>query len=206
MALRELEDAIRQLQLRIGEQQTLIGEQQAQLQLSDPVGRIEGYAGSTPPAGWLLCDGAAVSRATYPQLFARIGITYGAGNGSTTFNLPNLRGRVAVGRDAGQTEFDTLGETGGAKTHTLTTAEMPSHTHTQNSHNHRLLVNAQVLGWSGVGGGGGVGAPTNAVGDGAGGNFVRAEGSTATNQNTGGGGAHNNLQPYLVVNTIIRAA
>jgi len=124
MALRELEDGIRQLQLRLGEQgerlgeqQTLIDEQQAQLALSDPVGRIEAFAGSTPPAGWLLCDGTAVSRSTYAQLFALIGTTYGAGNGSSTFNLPNAKGRVLVGRDTAQTEFNSLGKTGGAKTH-----------------------------------------------------------------------------------------
>lgn len=97
----------------------------------------------TPPTGYLLCDGAAVSRTTYAALFAVISTTFGAGDGTTTFNLPNMKGRVVCGYDSAQTEFDAIGETGGAKTHTLTSAEMPSHTHiqdahthTQNSHNH----------------------------------------------------------------------
>lgn len=101
-----------------------------------PVGSITMFAGADAPSGHLLCDGSAVSRATYSALFAVIGTTYGAGNGSTTFNVPNLKGRVPVGQDTTQTEFDTLGERAGAKTHTLSVPEMPSHTHTQNSHNH----------------------------------------------------------------------
>lgn len=87
-------------------------------------GTIHPYAGSTEPVGALLCDGSAVSRTTYAALFAIIGTTYGAGNGSTTFNLPNLKGRVPVGRDAAQAEFDMLGETGGSKTVTLTKPNM----------------------------------------------------------------------------------
>ena len=81
-------------------------------------GELRPQAGPTVPPGWVLCDGAAVSRTGgYAALFAEIGTTWGAGNGTTTFNLPNLKGRVLVGRDASQAEFDTLGETGGAKTH-----------------------------------------------------------------------------------------
>jgi microcystin-dependent protein len=83
-----------------------------------PIGGIIDYAGSSAPSSsWLICDGSAVSRSTYASLFATIGTTYGAGNGTTTFNLPP-KGVFYVGRDSGQTEFDTLGETGGAKTHT----------------------------------------------------------------------------------------
>lgn len=76
----------------------------------------------TPPTGWLLCDGSAVSRTTYSTLFALLGTVFGVGDGSTTFNLPSLKGRIPVGKDSSQTEFDTLGETGGAKTHTHTGA------------------------------------------------------------------------------------
>jgi microcystin-dependent protein len=83
-----------------------------------PAGMVTQYAGATAPAGWLLCDGSAVSRTTYAALFAALGTSYGAGNGSTTFNVPNLKGRVPVGLDSSQTEFDTRGESGGAKTHT----------------------------------------------------------------------------------------
>lgn len=99
-------------------------------------GEVTAYAGSSTPSGWLACDGSAVSRTTYAALFAAIGTVYGVGNGSTTFNVPNLNGRVVVGQDPLQTEFNALGETGGAKTHTLTVDQMPSHTHTQNAHNH----------------------------------------------------------------------
>lgn len=95
-----------------------------------PVGSILATARSTAPDGWLLCDGSAVSRSTYAALFAAIGTTFGSGNGSTTFNLPDLRGRVIAGIDSSQAEFDARGETGGAKTHTLTSAQMPSHSHT----------------------------------------------------------------------------
>lgn len=94
-----------------------------------PAGAIMPYAGAAEPAGWLFCDGRAVSRTTYADLFAAIGTTYGAGDGSTTFNLPNLKGRVPVGFDSAQVEFDALGEAGGSKTHTLTAAELPSHAH-----------------------------------------------------------------------------
>jgi microcystin-dependent protein len=98
-------------------------------------GEMIAYAGPTAPGGWLLCQGQAVSRATFATLFAVIGVAFGVGDGSTTFNLPDLRGRVAVGHDAGQTEFNVLGETGGFKTHTLTLAQLPPHTHTIN-HDH----------------------------------------------------------------------
>jgi microcystin-dependent protein len=83
-----------------------------------------------------VCDGSAVSRSTYSGLFGVLGTAYGAGDGSTTFNLPNLKGRVIVGRDSADADWDTLGETRGAKTHTLSQAEMPVHTHGQSPHNH----------------------------------------------------------------------
>lgn len=91
---------------------------------------------SVAPSGWLLCDGSAVSRITYANLFAELGTTYGAGDGSTTFGLPNLKGRALVARDAAQTEFDVLGETGGAKTHALTLGETGAHDHTLAGHFH----------------------------------------------------------------------
>jgi microcystin-dependent protein len=121
-----------------------------------------------------------VSRTTYADLFTILSTTYGVGDGSTTFNLPNLKGRIAVGLDSSQTEFDALGETGGAKTHTLTTDEIPGHTHG---------VVTQVGSLSPVAG-----------------STQMYTGSTDGSQtgSTGGGGAHNNLQPYLVLNYIIK--
>lgn len=100
-------------------------------------------------------------------------------------------GRVLVAIDAGQTEFDTVGETGGAKTHTLTTAEIPAHTHVQNSH-----VHAQQRFPTATGGSTGFTVDTSMSGTPAAANDTAA--ATAVNQNAGGGGAHNNLQPYIV--------
>jgi microcystin-dependent protein len=101
-----------------------------------PAGVVSAFAGSSAPSGYVMCDGSQLSRETFSSLFSVIGTTYGNGNGTTTFNVPNLKGRVPAGLDAFQTEFSSLGLTGGAKQHTLTTNEMPSHTHTQNSHSH----------------------------------------------------------------------
>lgn len=100
-----------------------------------PAGSIQPWPSNTIPEGWLLCDGSAVSRETYADLFLVIGTTYGTGDGSTTFNLPNLKGRTIVAKDASQTEFDTLGETGGVKSTSLTSSHIPEHSHTIN-HDH----------------------------------------------------------------------
>lgn len=95
-----------------------------------PIGTILAYAGASAPTGYLLANGAAVTRTgVTADLFALIGTTYGSGDGSTTYNLPSLLGRIPVGRDAAQSEFDVLGETGGLKTVQLTAATMPSHVH-----------------------------------------------------------------------------
>jgi microcystin-dependent protein len=96
-----------------------------------PAGMITPFAGTTAPSGWLLCNGAEVSRNTYNGLFDIIGETYGAGDGSNTFLLPDMSGRVPVGKSA-DTEFDALNEKGGSKSVTLTSAEsgVPAHGHT----------------------------------------------------------------------------
>jgi microcystin-dependent protein len=112
-----------------------------------PPGIIVPYGGTTAPAGWLMCDGTAQSRVTYSALFALIGTTYGAGDGSTTFNLPNLQGRVPVGKNTAT--FSVLGQTGGEETHVIVTGEMPIHTHafTGNAlagHTHTVTMNAMA--------------------------------------------------------------
>jgi microcystin-dependent protein len=90
---------------------------QTQIDTNTPVGMISIHAGATAPTGWLLCQGQAVSRTTYSGLFGVVSTTYGSGDGSTTFNLPNLKGRVVVGIDTGQAEFNIRGETGGSMNH-----------------------------------------------------------------------------------------
>lgn len=158
-----------------------------------PAGSIFDYAGSTAPSGFLLCFGQAVSRSTYSDLFTAIGTAFGSGDGSTTFNLPDMRGRVAAGKDdmggsaanritsggSGITGT-TLGASGGSQTHTLTTAEIPAHTHSMDV--------APITG-SGVGA-----CPPSTV----------AVGSSNTTGSTGGGGAHQNTQPTLILNKIIK--
>jgi len=102
-----------------------------------PPGSIQLFAASTPPGGWLACDGSAVSRTTYARLFAAIGTTWGVGDGSTTFNLPDLRGRAPVGAGSGAgLTARTLADTGGAEDHTLSETNLAAHTHTGPSHTH----------------------------------------------------------------------
>ena len=102
-------------------------------------GFILAFGVAAPPSGWLACNGSAVSRTTYSDLYALIDTTYGAGDGSTTFNVPDLRGRTLIGTNglaagsftANLGTLDNIGGIGGAQNHTLTTAELPSHTHSQ---------------------------------------------------------------------------
>lgn len=105
---------------------------------------------TTMPVGWLLCNGAAVSKASYPALFAAIGYTYGADPGGGNFLLPNLKGKVIVGVDAAQTEFDTLGETGGSKTSTAPHTHDTAHSHGMNivstKHAHNVYTRNQDTG------------------------------------------------------------
>lgn len=82
-----------------------------------PIGAIAPYGGNTAPANWLICDGSAISRVTYADLFSVIGTSFGSGDGSTTFNLPDLRSKVPLGKDSRDTDFDTIGETIGNKNH-----------------------------------------------------------------------------------------
>lgn len=124
-----------------------------------PVGMIVDFAGATPPTGWMLCLGQAIPRAGYPELFQTIGTTYGVGDGSTTYNLPDCRGRFTAGVDAGANRItnagsgvtgSTLGAVGGSQNQTLLQANMPvtgpTFTGTPQSWN----LNQNMSFWSGV--------------------------------------------------------
>lgn len=134
-----------------------------------PIGSIIAYGGSTAPSGWLVCDGSAISRATYADLFSVLGVTFGAGNGTTTFNIPDLRGRFPLGKATSGTG-STLGGTGG----------LIDHTHTGPSHQHAV---------TGVT----VGAPstTTAVQSGAGSTVASSTHVHALTGNVDAGGAGN---------------
>jgi microcystin-dependent protein len=154
-----------------------------------PVGSLLPYAGASAPAGYLLCDGGPVSRTTYADLFAVCGTTYGAGDGSTTFNLPDCRSRAVFGAGPGPGLTNRArGATGGEEKHLLTIAEMPSHTH-----NWTPWSGAAWFDWSSTG----FEAAQTAGGRAY--NFA-----AATNSNTGGDGTHNTVPPFLALNYIIK--
>lgn len=106
--------------------------------MSEPAGIIMPFAGRRLPAGYLPCDGSAVSRSTYATLFGVIGTTFGAGDGSSTFNLPDLSGRVPLG----VSQSHALGTTGGSETVTLTEQELPAHVHEVPAHGHTHTITA----------------------------------------------------------------
>lgn len=183
-----------------------------------PLGSVLPFAGAAAPTGFLLCYGQAVSRTTYAALFGVIGATYGAGDGSTTFNLPDLRGRVIAGKDnmggtsanrltgqSGGLDGDVLGATGGAETHTLSEAQLAAHTHTFTgaalpTHTH------SDSGGGGVHGPGYEEGPNTSIGVATSTTTGAASAGTpsGTNSSTGGGSAHNNVQPTIVFNYIIK--
>lgn len=103
-------------------------------------GTIYMYAGSSAPNGFLICDGSAVSRTTYNTLFDAIGVSFGSGDGSTTFNLPNMCGRVPIGISTSL----SVGNTGGEETHTLTADEISSHLHSVPQHGHSNNITASI--------------------------------------------------------------
>ena len=191
-----------------------------------PVGSLISYAGATAPSGYLLCDGSAVSRTTYSDLFTALSTAYGSGDGSTTFNLPDLRGRMPMGAGTGAGQ----GASGaGAPSGTALTARtrggfggderMQTHTHVQNAHTHTQNAHAhdlgpgQSFGTSFGGNAGGVatfGLAVQVINQGTYQGPYSATSVTATNQNTTatnqntGSGASENMPPFVVTNYIIK--
>ena len=183
-----------------------------------PVGTIMPYAANSAPTGWLLCHGQLVPTSTYADLHTVIGTTFGSGSG--TFGIPDLRGRVIAGQDdmggtsanrltnptgstTGGIDGDVFGGTGGSETHTLTEAQLAQHTHIQNSHAHNF--NGYTTGSEASG----YGSPpavhfTDRVFVSAGSTSGFVVGTTATNQNTGSNTPHNNVQPTMILNYIIK--
>lgn len=192
-----------------------------------PSGAIMDFAGSSAPDGWLLCYGQAISRTTYATLYSVIGTTHGSGDGSTTFNLPDCRGRTTAGKDnmggssasrltssgSGITG-STLGASGGVETVTLSTSQIPSHAHSNGSlaaasggsHTHSVYVRSAT----GQSQPTALSQATTAEGDlqtlsgvvvSGGAHTHSISGSTST---AGSGGAHSNTQPTIVFNKIIK--
>jgi microcystin-dependent protein len=170
-----------------------------------PPGVIVQYAGVTAPDGWFICDGSAISRTTYADLFAAIGTRYGTGDGSTTFNLPDARGRLIAGYapSGGHSDVSTLGATDGV----AVANRRPKHRHTVNDSGHvhqedRNPGTSRFINQGGSGGGtdpaGGSGTNWDMIGS--------LHTATATTGITVGTGTDSLDAPaYLVLNHIIRA-
>ncbi|MCB1888115.1 MAG: tail fiber protein [Rhodocyclaceae bacterium] len=162
-------------------------------------GVISAYAGDVIPARHLVCDGSLVSRTAYARLFAAIQTRYGAGDGSTTFGLPDGRGRVLVSLDAGAGVLaagwaNTLGGAGGSETHTLVEGELAPHYHDKIQDTG--ASSATVYAYDGTYGAGGLGGRLGRV------DFSGNEGQLRTST-AGGGSPHNNVQPSLAIQWII---
>lgn len=192
------------------------------------VGEMVDYGGAAAPSLWLLAFGQAISRSTYASLFAAIGTTFGAGDGVTTFNVPDARGRVIAGADnmggsaanrlttASGMTTGNLGGTGGAETVALTTAQLATHNHgvTDPGHTHNIVDPGHqhtIPGAGSVGyasGGSNLNQVTGSTSSGVSTTNVSvSSGVTSISiNNTGSGSAHNNVQPTLVMNKIIYAA
>jgi len=160
-----------------------------------PAGIIMPYAGSSQPAGYLFCNGQAVSRSTYSTLFSLIGTTYGVGNGSTTFNLPNTKGRTPFGFNSGDTSFDVMGEINGIGSINL------AHTHNMNDHTH------YASGWTGTP------SATDSTPSNQNNTYATSEHTHPFSYTTGGVSSNGSssslstisvLMPYIVLNWIIK--
>lgn len=179
--------------------------------LSVPLGGIMPWGADetlapAAPAGWLKCNGDAVSRETYAELYALVGDLWGAGDGVTTFNVPDLRGRTVIGAGTGTGLTNrNRGDTVGAETHTLVDAEIPAHTHgSEPAHRHapdnggQFVTNTYPTGTSRHGG-------TTAGYLQMDGGGQTELGGAHTHDSVGGNGAHNNMQPSTAMLYIIRA-
>ena len=142
---------------------------------------LYGGAADAIPSGFVLCDGSAVSRSTYAALFAVVGTTHGSGNGSTTFNLPDLRGKFVVGHHPSNGDYD-VGDTGGEESVTLTVDQIPPHSHVYK--NQVAIINASQRPW-----------PANN-------NDCRLD--DADTSSTGGGQSHENRPPYYALMFIVK--
>lgn len=161
----------------------------------EPVGEIKFFGNASIPASYLPADGAAVSRTTFAQLFAEIGIAYGAGNGTTTFNVPDYRGRAPIGDGTGSgLTARTRGTNVGTETHPLSIGEIAAHDHGGGSHQHNTFID------TGAGGG------TQSIGFGGVGSYplrtpLQAPAMSGPLSTVvvsqGSGTAHNNMQPSL---------
>jgi microcystin-dependent protein len=162
----------------------------------NPTGAVLPYAGTSAPSGYLLCDGTSVGTADYPDLFSVVQYNYG-GSG-TAFNVPDLSTRMPIGVGNGRTE----GDAGGTENVTLDVTQIPSHSHsaTDSGHTHTYPTSAGADSLSG----GDTGAYDVST-YGANGTLTTNSGNAnVTIGNTGGGSAHTNMPPYLVMNYIIK--
>lgn len=203
---------------------SLAGDKGTNVVVEAPPGCIFDYTATTAPTGYLLCNGAAVSRTTYAALFAIIGTTFGVGDGSTTFNVPDTRKRVRVGYNSGsvssptnvttglEENYGALGNTGGEVSHDLTVAELPTHVHslengvdgcssaiTNTDDSPYNPLTAEGAG-TGIGSGSTLTVETFTIAS-----VGELEGDTGDGSTDGlAGDAHENRQPYIVLTQIIK--
>lgn len=177
-----------------------------------PVGSMLDFAGSSAPSGWLVCNGSVISQTTYASLYAVIGSTWNTGGeGAGNFRLPDFRRRVAVGSGGSGTGTlgNSVGDTGGAETVALSTAEMPSHTHSASvtDPGHAHVEKVYVAGggsFKAVGSSSATSGGSTFNADFPGSTADNTTGITVSNSSTGSGNAHNNIQPSAIVTKIIK--